>query len=118
MWMDHRALVEASAITESKHSVLDQVGGVCSPEFSMAKLLWLKNNDSERFESASAFLELPDYLTWRCVTKGVSLDTFKPSNCSLTCKWGYNGEQKQWPTEFYNTIGLQPLLDNKGRIGG
>lgn len=117
--MDHRSVKEAQFITDSKHPALDQVGGVCSPEFTMAKLLWLKKNEPHRFEKAIAFFELPDYLTWRCLqSSDFTLDLFKPSNCSTTCKWGYDGENKEWPKEFYDVIGLGSILDNIDRIGG
>ncbi|KAI1297207.1 FGGY carbohydrate kinase domain-containing protein [Halotydeus destructor] len=116
MWMDHRAIEEAQLITDSQHPVLDQVGGVCSPEFSVAKLSWLKRNDRERFEKAVAFLELPDYMTWRCLNEEGILGDFKSSNCSLTCKWGYDGQRKQWPMEFYKLIGIGGLIGDSSRI--
>lgn len=119
MWMDHRALQEAQSITDTKHAALDQVGGVCSPEFSLAKLLWFKKNHPARFEAAEAFMELPDYLTWRCLSsESFRLSDFRPSNCSLTCKWLFDGQSKTWPSEFYKLIGLGELLNNTKKIGG
>lgn len=42
MWMDHRAMEQASRITATDHRVLSAVGGVMSPEMQPPKLLWLK----------------------------------------------------------------------------
>lgn len=42
MWMDHRAVSQVQRINETKHSVLQYVGGVMSVEMQAPKLLWLK----------------------------------------------------------------------------
>ncbi|CAG2179728.1 unnamed protein product, partial [Oppiella nova] len=57
MWMDHRAITEASLITKTKNEVLQQMGGNASPEYSLSKLLWLKRNDKQRFDEAIGFME-------------------------------------------------------------
>lgn len=88
MWMDHRAVDEAQEISDSGSKVLTQVGGVCSPEFSLSKLVWLKAKDPERFASAKGFFELPDWLVYRCTDFGPELSP--RSLCSLVCKWGYD----------------------------
>ena len=88
MWMDHRAIEEAQSITQDGSKVLEQFGGICSPEFSLAKIVWLKNNAPERFESASGIFELPDWLVYMCI-KGDPA-TCPRSLCCLTCKWGYD----------------------------
>lgn len=67
MWMDHRSVKEAANISGSKDELLNQVGGICSPEFSLAKLSWLKENERNKFDNSVAFMELPDYLTWKCL---------------------------------------------------
>lgn len=92
MWMDHRATKEASEITSSSSKALKQIGGVCSPEFSLAKLLWLKNNDPQRFQSATAFFELPDWLVFKCI--GGSAASSSRSLCCAVCKWGYDADCK------------------------
>lgn len=42
MWLDHRAISQVHRINETKHSVLQYVGGVMSVEMQAPKLLWLK----------------------------------------------------------------------------
>lgn len=93
MWMDHRAIEEANAITNSNSIVLSQFGGACSPEFSLSKIVWLRNNARERFQSCKGLFELPDWLVYRCIG-GASADCPR-SLCSLVCKWGYQVEKGQ-----------------------
>ncbi|EPY79844.1 hypothetical protein CB1_000883004 [Camelus ferus] len=42
MWLDHRAVSQVHRINETKHSILQYVGGVMSVEMQAPKLLWLK----------------------------------------------------------------------------
>lgn len=42
--MDHRAIKQAQKITNSKHELLQQVGGTMSAEMQSPKILWLKEN--------------------------------------------------------------------------
>ncbi|GAB5575128.1 FGGY carbohydrate kinase domain-containing protein isoform X2 [Prionailurus iriomotensis] len=42
MWLDHRAVSQVHRINETKHGVLQCVGGVMSVEMQAPKLLWLK----------------------------------------------------------------------------
>lgn len=90
MWMDHRAIEEAQQITASGSKVLNQMGGTCSPEFSIAKLCWLKKYQPERFERARGFFELPDWLVYKCI--GTSPRDCPRSLCSVVCKWGFDSD--------------------------
>lgn len=105
MWMDHRAKHEAHVISESNHSVLNQFGGVCSPEFSLSKLFWLFRNQRKRFETAQAFMELPDWLTYRCSQFWGNPEEFPRSLCSVTCKWGYDAINHRWPEDLFQSLG-------------
>lgn len=124
MWMDHRSVKEAANISESRDELLNQVGGVCSPEFSLAKLKWLKENCRSKFDSSTAFMELPDYLTWKCLVSSElsdaqNLSLFKPSSCSVICKWFYDAKNNGWSNRLMSKIGIDELLkDGSKRIGG
>ncbi|GAB1288643.1 FGGY carbohydrate kinase domain-containing protein [Apodemus speciosus] len=87
MWLDHRAVSQVHRINETKHSVLQYVGGVMSVEMQAPKLLWLKENLREI-----------------CWDKHGSL-------CSLVCKWTYSAE-KGWDDSFWKMIGLEDLIDD------
>lgn len=90
MWMDHRAVKEAQSITSNGSKVLQQFGGTCSPEFSLSKLIWLRDNAKDRLDAASGLFELPDWLVYRCL--GGDAKQSPRSLCSLVCKWGYNAD--------------------------
>lgn len=120
MWMDHRAVEQAKFITATQHSVIEQFGGTCSPEFSLSKLLWIKKYQPLRFENAIGFMELPDWLSWRCSTffNSYSVKTFPRSICSVVCKWGFDAEKHKWRDDLFELIGLNEFVNDKSKIGG
>ncbi|XP_045834568.1 FGGY carbohydrate kinase domain-containing protein isoform X3 [Meles meles] len=112
MWLDHRAVSQVRRINETKHSVLQCVGGVMSVEMQAPKLLWLKENLRETcWDKAGHFFDLPDFLSWKAT--GVTARSL----CSLVCKWTYSAE-KGWDDSFWKMIGLEDFVaDNYSKIG-
>ncbi|XP_055691794.1 FGGY carbohydrate kinase domain-containing protein [Lutzomyia longipalpis] len=95
MWMDHRAVQEASDINAKKHELLKFVGGRVSAEMECPKILWLSRNAPKEFwEKITKFMELPDFLTFK------STGNLARSLCSVVCKWNYDGEKRSWDREF------------------
>lgn len=112
VWMDHRAIAEAEAINNTKHKVLDYVGGTISPEMQTPKLLWLKKNMPQTWGRAAHFFDLPDFLVYRATGHNVR------SLCSTVCKWTYLGHLQTWDDSYFNQIGLNDLVtENYIRIG-
>ncbi len=107
VWMDHRATGEAEAINAGDHEVLRYVGGRVSPEMQTPKLLWLKQNQPERWATVDHFFDLPDYLTWRCTGDATR------SLCSTVCKWTYLGHRAGdgWDQPYFEAIGLGDLAE-------
>lgn len=116
MWMDHRAIKEAADITNTKNAVLEQMGGTCSVEFSLAKLFWLFRNRKDRFEKATAFMELPDFFAWKC--SDLTPKDYPRSVCSVVCKWGYDAVNKRWRDDLFTILGMEEFVRDKSRIGG
>eukprot|EP00070_Physeter_catodon_P037093 XP_028343987.1 FGGY carbohydrate kinase domain-containing protein [Physeter catodon] len=112
MWLDHRAVNQVHRINETKHSVLQYVGGVMSVEMQAPKLLWLKENLRETcWDKAGHFFDLPDFLSWKAT--GVTARSL----CSLVCKWTYSAE-KGWDDSFWKMVGLEDLVaENYSKIG-
>ncbi|XP_029642158.1 FGGY carbohydrate kinase domain-containing protein isoform X3 [Octopus sinensis] len=109
MWMDHRAKDQADRISETKHDVLKYLGGSMFLEMQTPKLLWLKENLSDTWQTAGSFYDLPDFLTWRATGHD------SRSLCSVTCKWTYQSSengQGNWNSQFFDLIGLQKLAEN------
>lgn len=116
MWMDHRSVEVANSITETKDNVLQQFGGVCSPEMSLAKMCWIKKNQADIYEKIQLFLELPCWLTYRCVADHLSRpQDFVHSVCSVTCKWGFDPAADVWPEKIFNKFHLDDWQSKIGR---
>lgn len=112
VWMDQRAVQQAKYINETKHSVLNYVGEMISPEMETPKLLWLKQNLSSSYEKAGYFLDLTDFLTWKAT------GSFERSICTVVCKWTYMAHESRWDDSYFKTIGLEDLTKhNYQKIG-
>ncbi|WP_028116687.1 FGGY-family carbohydrate kinase [Ferrimonas senticii] len=109
MWMDHRAIAQADRINAGKHPVLAFVGNTISPEMQTPKLLWLKENMPTTWSNAGYFFDLPDFLTWKATGDD------SRSLCSTVCKWTYLGHEDKWDKSYFESIGLEDLLDNNAR---
>ena len=111
VWMDHRAIPQASAINRTRHPVLRYVGGVISPEMQTPKLLWLKQNLPATWRRAARFLDLPDFLTYRATSDDTR------SLCTTVCKWTYLGHRRGggWDESYFKRIGLGDLATEKFR---
>lgn len=112
VWMDHRALGQATRINALGHDVLRYVGGVISPEMQTPKLLWLAEHNPATFNAAWQFFDLTDFLTWRAT------GSLARSICTVTCKWTYVRNAGGWDAEYFRDIGLGALADDGfARIG-
>ena len=109
VWMDHRATREADLINAGGHDVLRYVGGAVSPEMQMPKLAWLAKHMPEQFAKAEQFLDLTDFLTQRA-----SGSTAR-SLCTVTCKFTYLAHENRWAGDFFESIGLGRLADDRFR---
>lgn len=112
VWMDHRAVDQSRRINATGADVLRYVGGTISPEMQTPKLLWLAETMPRTFGSAGHFLDLTDFLTWRCS------GSLARSACTVTCKWTYLAHEQRWDTGYFHTVGLGTLADEGfARIG-
>ncbi|MRG91190.1 FGGY-family carbohydrate kinase [Polyangium spumosum] len=112
VWMDHRAIEEATRINAGGHEVLRYVGGVISPEMQTPKLAWLKRHMGRSFRRAARFLDLPDFMAYRATGSDVR------SLCTTVCKWTYLGHEPgeggsigRWDDAYFRAIGLGELVD-------
>lgn len=112
LWMDHRAIDQATRINATGHPALRSVGGVISPEMEAPKLLWLKKNLPDTWAHAARFFDLADFLTYRATRNDVR------SLCTTTCKWNFRSQQNEWDEDFLSVIGLGDLTGGRiKRIG-
>jgi FGGY-family pentulose kinase/HAD superfamily hydrolase (TIGR01509 family) len=112
VWMDHRAARDADAMTATGHDILRYFGGAMSPEMQLPKLAWLGRRKPDVFQRTAHFLGLTDYLTFR------ASGSLARSLCSVACKFGYLSQEKRWPRDFLETVGLGALAaDGFARLG-
>ena len=104
MWMDHRAVAEASDINATRDPALAYVGGEVSVEMELPKLLWLRRHFGARYAGAARFRDLADYMVWRASGADVA------SICTLTCKWNYLAHENRFSDSLLAAIGLTDLL--------
>lgn len=112
VWMDHRATRQADRINQTGHEVLKYVGGKISPEMEPPKLMWLKENLKGSWRRAKRFMDLADYMVYRCTGNDLR------SLCTTVCKWtylGHEGEKGRYRYDFFEQIGLAELLD-QGKV--
>jgi FGGY-family pentulose kinase/HAD superfamily hydrolase (TIGR01509 family) len=107
-WMDHRAQSEAAAITTSGHRILDNLGGVISPEMQLPKLMWLKRHLRESWARAGLLFDLSDFLSWR------ASGARNRSLCTLTCKWTYLPQAGGWQPDLLDLADLGDLFQRGG----
>ena len=100
LWMDNRSKKEAAAINAKKHEVLKHCGGEVSVEWMIPKMLWLKNNEPEIYDSMYRFVELLDFINFHLTGRWCS------SICQATCKANYVNDYGKWVDDYYESIGL------------
>ncbi|MGC2787694.1 MAG: FGGY family pentulose kinase [Roseiarcus sp.] len=112
VWMDHRAVDDSERINGGRHQALRYVGGKISPEMHAPKLIWLARRKPQTIAEAGHFFDLTDFLSFRAT------GSLTRSACPATCKFGYLAHEKRWPDEFFDSVGLGFLKDDRhARIG-
>src|SRR5262249_2287345 len=112
VWMDHRAVDQATRINRTAHAVLRYVGGVISPAMQSPQLPWLKENLPAAWRRGRRFLDLPDFLTYRATGDETR------SLCTTVCKWTHLGHEGRWDGTFFHEVGLGDLAEEDyHRIG-
>ena len=111
MWMDHRAIKQATEINKTKDPVLKYVGGEVSPEMELPKILWLKQNLPDQYKKTAQFFDLPDYLVYRAT--GIPTRSI----CTKSCKWNYLSHEQAWPEEMLDKIDLLDLIKSNKLLG-
>ncbi len=100
LWMDNRAKEEAAFINKQKHQVLKYCGGEVSVEWAMPKMLWLKKNKPDIYNSMYRFVEMLDFMNHYLTGEWCS------SICQATCKANYVKDYGEWVEDYYESIGL------------
>lgn len=114
LWRDHRAVAEAEEMNAMDGGAVEQVrrhfGGRFSPENEPPKLAHLAKSMPPSVFDATAFLDLADWLSWKCV--GGDVAAAPRSSCTVACKWGWGPlGVAGWSVPFWREVGLGSLVD-------
>jgi FGGY-family pentulose kinase len=117
-WMDHRGEAEALEIGGTRDRYLDYIGGTCSPEMYLPKILWLKRHRPEVWTRVTAVRDLADEVARRLT--GID----RASICGLACKFPYlPGDADPWRHDLLARLGIADLVtlgalsSPPGRVG-
>ncbi|MEM7125090.1 MAG: FGGY-family carbohydrate kinase [Chloroflexota bacterium] len=103
LWMDVRAASQANQIFATGGEALRYSLAGLSAEWMPPKMLWLKENDLERYEQAVTLLEYTDWIAYRLtgrMTHNVN---------TITHRWLHHGPSGGWQQAFFEEIGLGDL---------
>ncbi|HQY90782.1 FGGY-family carbohydrate kinase [Caldilinea sp.] len=105
LWMDVRAAAQARRIFTTGDPALRYCLAGANAEWMPPKLLWLKENEPERYAATAFLLEFTDWIAWRLTGRlMLNLNT-------VTQRWFYHTPSGGWPLDFFAAIGLAGLAD-------
>ncbi len=99
MYNDGRATEEAERISRQAREQEDKLGYSIRPSFSIAKILWLRNNRRKVFESAHMFVHAADYVV------GMLTGSWTFTDHSNALKSGFDLLEYRWP-DFLEEVGI------------
>lgn len=105
MWMDSRAVSQATTIETTKHPILRYVGGKDAVEWMTPKALWIKENEPEIYAKSYRIVEIADWFMYKLSGEWTA------SQCNATCKWNYVSREGGWKADFFEAVGLDDILD-------
>jgi xylulokinase len=106
IWADQRATAQAEFMAQTcgEEEVYRLTGNRVSPAYTAAKLLWIKDNQSDIFRSIHKVLQAKDYAAF--LLTGVFATDY--SDASLTQL--LNLERHAWSDEILSRLNLSPAL--------
>jgi FGGY-family pentulose kinase len=119
LWCDHRSVAEAERMnaldSPAVVAVRKHFGGKLSAENEPPKLAHLAAHLPPGVFARTAFFDLADWLSWKCV--GGDAASAPRSSCTVACKWGWGpAGHTGWNPAFWRGIGLDGLADST-RVG-
>ncbi len=104
LWMDVRAAEQAQRIFATGDPALRYCLAGVNAEWMPPKMLWMKENELERYAAAAHLLEYTDWIAYR-LTGRLTLN-----RNTATQRWFYYSPGGGWPLDFFAAIGLPELV--------
>ena len=105
LWMDVRAAAQAQRIFATGNPALRYCLAGANAEWMPPKMLWLKENEPERYAATAHLLEFTDWIAYR-LTGRLTLNLNTAAQ-----RWFYHAPSGGWPLDFFAEIGLPDLAE-------
>jgi len=104
IWADRRGVKEVNWVKEkiTEDQIYEITGHRLSPNYSMAKILWLKNNQPEVYKNTKYFLMAKDYIVYR-LTGNYASDYSDASGTNL-----FDLVKESWSDEILDAVQIDP----------
>jgi len=119
IWADQRAVEQAKRIEDAlgMETIYRITGHRISAAYSLAKVLWLRDNEPETFAQAAVFVHAKDYAVLR-LTGAIVTDYSDGSSMNL-----FDLKERAWSQKILEAAGLPesllpPLHTSKDVVGG
>ncbi len=104
MYNDGRATAEAAELNVLAGDFCDKLGYRFTASFALAKILWLRNHEPDRFYRTATFVHQADYIA------GLLSGVAGVSDYSNALKTGYDLIEDCWPSWFSKLSDIQQRL--------
>lgn len=103
LWCDQRTYEECVFLNEKigVEKLLKETGNIALTGFTLPKILWMKNNEPEKFEKISKVMLPKDYIAYK-LTGNFATDVSDASGMLLL-----NVEKRDWSEEMIKISGLK-----------
>jgi len=117
-WFDTRSISQAQKIVNmlGKKKIYDITGLDPNPIFSLCKMLWMKENHTDAYESSVKWLQMTDYIIYKLT--GVVATDYTLASRTLA----FDVVKNKWSKEILDTVGvdidLLPEIVESGTVIG
>jgi xylulokinase len=113
-WLDRRAEEQARRLIENfgKEDIFKRTGLICTEDYTLPKLMWMKERRPDIFSAAWKFLLPLDFLNFRLCGKAVT--DYTNAGASMM----YNVRERHWDYDLLDYAGIdESLLPQVGCMG-
>lgn len=107
LWNDQRTgkqCEEIERLMGGRHNLVERVGNAALTGFTLPKLLWIRQNESETFSRATAFMLPKDYIRFR-LTGEIASDVGDAAGTLLL-----DVDKRSWSDEVARAVGIDPAI--------
>ena len=116
LWNDSRSQAQTDALNENKDFLLDNTANIAFAGFTLPKLLWVKENESENYQRVSKIMLPKDYVAYRLS------DNFCTDVSDASGTLYFDVENRCWSKDILSEYGIKEewlpkVLESDGCAG-